>query len=213
MSIIHIPKNQQKVRKINNNIIRTIVQFEKDIADMYNKGKIKYPIHLTSGNENSLKNIFEYISNQDWVFCSWRNHAHALLHGISKKQLFDQIKKGKSMYISSKQKRFLSSSIAGGVLPIALGVALSIKLKKQKNKVWVFLGDMTSKMGVFHEVYEYKKNLKLPLELVIEDNGKSVCTDTKKVWKLNKMTFPNDVFYYQYKLNYPHHGTGKWVSF
>ena len=56
---------------------------------------------------------------------------------------------GKSMYISSKKNRFLSSSIAGGTIPIALGVALSIKKNKQKNKVWCFVGDMTSQMGIF----------------------------------------------------------------
>ena len=40
---------------------------------------------------------------------------------------------------------------------------------------------MTSQMGVFHEVYNYSKNFKLPLEFVIEDNGKSVNTDTKNL--------------------------------
>ena len=40
---------------------------------------------------------------------------------------------------------------------------------------------MTSKMGIFNEVYNYSRNFNLPLEIVIEDNGASVYTDTKKL--------------------------------
>ena len=40
---------------------------------------------------------------------------------------------------------------------------------------------MTSKMGIFNEAYNYSRNFKLPLEIVIEDNGKSVYTDTKNM--------------------------------
>ena len=42
------------------------------------------------------------------------------------------------------------------------------------KKVWLFIGDMTSTMGVFYEAYNYSRNFNLPLEIVIEDNGQSV---------------------------------------
>ena len=51
----------------------------------------------------------------------------------------NQIYNGKSMYSSSKQNNFLSSSIAGGIIPIALGLALSVKKKKQNKKFGYFL--------------------------------------------------------------------------
>ena len=190
-----------------------ISKFEKKIFNLYNSGKIRYPIHLTKGNEEILVKIFQYISKKDWVLCSWRNHAHALLHGISESYLLDQVVKGKSMYVSSKKKKFFCSSIAGGIIPIALGIALAIKKSRKNCKVWCFIGDMTSQMGVFYEAYRYSRNFKLPLEFVIEDNGKSVYTNTRKVWGNKKINIPKDVFYYKFKLKYPHHGTGKFVSF
>lgn len=208
---IQIPKNKKKIsKKIDKKIIE---EFENKVFKYYNQGKIKYPIHLTKGNEEKITEIFSYISKKDWVLSSWRNHGHALCHGVSEKKLFDQIVNGKSMYVSSRKNKFISSSIAGGMLPIALGIALSIKKRKQKNKVWIFIGDMTFNMGVFYEVYNYSRNFKLPIEFVIEDNGKSVYTDTKKTWNIKKLKVPKDVFYYKFKLGYPHHGTGKWVSF
>ena len=45
----------------------------------------------------------------------------------------------KSMYSSSKQNNFISSSIAGGIIPIALGLALSIKKKETNKKFGYFL--------------------------------------------------------------------------
>ena len=209
---VYIPKNKKKINKKffddkKNNI------FEKKIFDLYNNGKIKYPIHLTKGNENQLVEIFKYIDNKDWVFTSWRNHAHALLHGIPEKKLEKQIMTGKSMYVSSKKNNFFCSSIAGGIIPIALGAALALKRNGSKQKVWLFVGDMTSMMGVFYEAYNYSRNFNLPLEIVIEDNGQSVYTDTKKTWNIKKLQIPKDIFYYKFKLGYPHHGTGQWVSF
>ncbi len=34
------------------------------------------------------------------------------------------------MYVSSKKNKFLSSSIAGGTIPISLGVAMALKKKE-----------------------------------------------------------------------------------
>ena len=73
----------KKVRKVNINK-SNIQNFEKEIYDLFNQGKIPYPIHLTKGNEESLINIFHYIDKKDWVFCSWRNFASWYIQGIFK---------------------------------------------------------------------------------------------------------------------------------
>ena len=116
------------------------------------------------------------------------------------------------MGIINKPNRFYSSAIVGGILPIALGVAISIKKKGYKNKVWVFIGDMTFETGVFHECYKYSKNHNLPIKFVVEDNNLSTNTPTDKVWKF-KSPVPKDVIHYKYKRIYPHHGTGSWILF
>ena len=210
---MYIPKNFKKVREVTLTV-NDLITFEDKIKKIYEKGDILAPIHLSKGNEKQLIKIFSYINKNDWVFSSWRSHYHALLHGIPEKILYNQIMDGKSMYVASKKHKFMSSSIAGGTVPIALGLSLAIKKRKQNSKVWCFLGDMTFNMGVFYEAYNYSRNFDLPLEFVLEDNGKSVYTDTKKVWGIkNKISIPKDIFYYKYKLQYPHHGTGKFVEF
>ena len=189
-----------------------LINFEKDIKNIYNKSLIKAPIHLSGNNEEQLIKIFKNIKKSDWVFSTWRNHYHALLRGLDPKWVKKEIIGGRSMGINNFKKKFYSSSIVGGILPIALGVALGIKKKKQKNKVWVFIGDMTYETGVFHEVYKYSKNFKLPIKFIIEDNNLSTNTPTDKVWK-KKSKKPKDIIFYKYKRKYPHHGTGTWVLF
>ena len=191
---------------------KNLIDFELKVKKYYENKKIKAPIHLSGNNEDHLIKIFKKIKREDWVFSSWRNHYHALLHGINPEWLFNEIIEGRSMGIINKKKKFYSSSIVGGILPIALGVALSLKKKKKKNKVWVFIGDMTFECGVFHETYKYAKNFKLPIKFVVEDNDLSTNTPTKKAWGKKSKT-PKDIIYYKYKRKFPHHGTGQWIMF
>jgi pyruvate dehydrogenase E1 component alpha subunit len=191
---------------------KDLINFEKRVQKVYEAGEIKAPVHLSGNNEDQLIEIFKKIDKDDWVFSSWRNHYHALLHGFDPEELFNLIKEGKSMGINSVKHKFYSSSIVGGSLPIALGVAQSIKLKKETSKVWCFIGDMTFETGTFHECYKYSRNFDLPLEFVIEDNNMSTNTPTDEAWN-QKSEIPDDVYYYQYERNFPHHGTGKWILF
>ncbi|WP_440924841.1 thiamine pyrophosphate-dependent enzyme [Candidatus Pelagibacter sp.] len=189
-----------------------LISFEENIKKIYEAGKIKAPIHLSGNNEEQLIKIFKKIKKKDWVFSTWRNHYHALLKGIPKEWLKKEIIAGRSMGINNIKYKFYSSAIVGGILPIALGVAQSIKLKKQKSMVWVFIGDMTFETGTFHECYKFSKNFNLPIKFIIEDNNMSTNSPTNKVWK-KKSKVPNDVLKYSYKRKYPHHGTGGWVLF
>jgi pyruvate dehydrogenase E1 component alpha subunit len=191
---------------------KTLINFEIDIKKIYEAGKIKAPIHLSGNNEEVLIKIFKKIKINDWVFSTWRNHYHALLKGIPIDWLKKEIIAGRSMGINNIKYKFYSSSIVAGTIPIALGIAKALKLKKKKQKVWVFIGDMTFETGMFHECYKYARNHKLPLKFVVEDNNLSTNTPTNKVW-IKKSKIPKDVIYYKYKRKYPHHGSGGWVLF
>ena len=191
---------------------KELISFEEDIKKIYEDGKIKAPVHLSGGNEEQLIEIFKNVDKDDWVFSSWRNHYHALLHEVDKEFLKDLIVRGKSMSVYSDKPKFYSSSIVGGIIPIALGTAMSIKMKGEENKVWCFVGDMTFESGIFYECYKYSRNFDLPLQFVVEDNGLSTNTPTEETWG-GKQTPPADVYHYEYERTYPHHGTGNWVLF
>lgn len=197
---------------------KELISFEDEIATLFNSAKIKAPVHLSSGNEKKLFNIFKRkkISNKDWILCTWRSHIHCLLKGIPQKTLKREIIKGKSISLCFLKYRIYSSAIVTGILPIALGLAFALKRKKKNAKVYCFVGDMTSESGMMYECYKFAKNFNLPIHFIIEDNEISVCSPTKKVWGLKKLTFKKNnkfVSYYKYKNSYPHAGAGKRVQF
>ena len=114
---------------------KDLINFENKIANLFNSKKIKAPIHLYYGNEEEIIQVFKKIKKNDWVLCSWRNHYHALLKGINPRVLKKDIIEGRSMSINCKKNKFYSSSIVGGIIPIALGLAKSFKLRKKKSAI------------------------------------------------------------------------------
>ena len=192
---------------------QNLIDFEDDIIKHWENGEITGPIHLSNGNEKQLIKIFEKVGVDDWVFSTWRSHYHALLHGVEPSVLKQKILDGKSITIVDKNSKFYSSAIVTGTLPIALGVAKSIKYNGGNDKVWVFLGDMAFESGIFYEVHKYARNYDLPLHFVVEDNGVSTNTPTLDTWSGIQREIPEDVIYYKYESKYPHYGTGKWVVF
>ena len=189
---------------------KQLIAFEEDIKEEYLAGHIRAPIHLSVGSEEPLIEIFKEIRSQDWVFSTHRSHYHALLKGIPPAQVKEQILAGRSMHINSKEHKFVTSSIVGGCLPIAVGVAMAIKRRHLDENVWVFVGDMAATTGIFEECTWYAMGQTLPITFVIEDNGYSVDTPTEEAWGKETLV---DQRLYSYKRAYPHAGCGKRVTF
>lgn len=200
-----------------NYTVNELISFEEGIADLFNNGFIRSPVHLSNGNEQQLIEVFQNVKPNDWIFCSWRSHYQCLLKGVSEEILKKDIIDGKSISLCYPEHNIYSSAIVTGIIPIAVGVAMDLKMKNIDAHVWCFVGDMTAETGTFYENYKYALNLDLPITFVIEDNSKSVCSDTLTVWNHNKHSYstPNlpKICYFQYETKYPHAGAGKRVQF
>jgi len=194
-----------------------LIAFETEIAEIFNAGKIRAPIHLYYGNEAQMIEIFREVQPEDWVFCSWRSHYQCLLKGVPPEELKAEILAGHSISLCFPKQRVVSSAIVGGIIPIAVGAAMGIKRRGEKSRVHCFAGEMTSETGIFHECVKYASNHKLPIRFIVEDNGKSVCTDTRATWNQPMLTYEDNrhplVTYYKYQTKYPHAGAGQRVQF
>lgn len=205
-----------------------LIAFEAEVAEAFNAGRIRAPVHLSGGNEDQLIQFFEEheIGPEDWCCTTWRSHYHCLLKGVPRERLMADILAGKSITLNYPEHRVISSAIVGGVIPIALGIAWAIKRDQTHrgnyiqrgdfvlpptNRVFVFVGDMTARGGMFHECVQYANGHGLPIKFVVEDNGISVCTPTAETWGLENLG--GKVHNYSYKLPWPHSGAGHRVQF
>lgn len=188
-----------------------LIAFEQRVAEAFESKQVKGPVHLSGGNEDQLIEIFRDIHPEDWIVTFYRNHYHALLHGVPEEKLFQAICDGHSMTLQFPEHRFFSTAIVGGQLSIAVGIAAALKRKDCKRKVWCFMGDMANSIGVCYESYQYAMGHQLPVQFVIEDNGLSCNTPTEATWGgLGNWDEPR---YYKYTRQHPHVGIDKWVQF
>lgn len=197
--------------------VEELIAFESQIADLFNAGKIRAPVHLYYGNEAQIIDVFRDVQPDDWVMCSWRSHYQCLLKGVPPEDIKAEILAGRSISLCFPKHRVVSSAIVGGIIPIAVGAALSIKRSAGTNRVHCFMGEMTAESGIAHECVKYSMNHNLPIRFIVEDNGKSVCTDTRAVWNQPELTYQKTthpmVVYYSYQSKYPHAGAGVRVQF
>lgn len=195
-----------------------IVNFEKEIAEIFATGAIRAPVHLRAGREDKLIEIFKEIGPDDYVFGYWDSHELALLKGVPREEVKQAIIDGKSISLCFPEYRVLCSGIAGSLMGTAVGVAWAIKRQGKKEKVYIFCGDMSAETGVFHESVKYAVHFDLPVQFVVCDNGVSVMTKTRDVWGCEDPWFKNTKFadkiiYFQYVNSYPHSGLGKLIKF
>lgn len=203
---------------------QALIDFETEIGQLFNAAQIRAPIHLYSGNEDRIMQVFEYIdTDNDWVCCTWRNHYQALLKGVPPDILKAHIMAGKSMVMNLPEHKFVCSSIVGGIPSIAVGLALAARLQGTKEHVWCWAGDMSAETGAWSEAYRYSVAQDLPITFVVEDNELSVLTPTQLMWGSYKWYLPvqgqdfyrsKHLIYYKYKnQKYPHAGAGVRVQF
>jgi len=197
--------------------VEKLKEFETQIADIFNKGGIKAPVHLSDGNEAALIDVFKEVGQEDWIFCSWRSHYQCLLKGVPAEEVLSEVIAGRSISLGFPKFRIFSSAIVGGQVPIAIGAAMAEKLNSTGAHIWCFIGDMTAETGIAQTSIRYAETHDLPITFVIEDNGISVLTRTRDVWASETLRFNErdspKVRTFEYKSKYPHAGAGVRVQF
>lgn len=204
-------------------------EFEEEIRDCYLKSMIKAPIHLRSGLEEQLIEIFKLVQPQDTIFAYWASHLHCLLKGVPAEEIRQAILDGDSISLCFPRQGVYCSGIAGSLAGVAVGAALALKRAgtpafsggarpSEEPHVWLFTGDMAAECGGFHEAVKYAHNFQLPISFVVEDNGISVLTDTRSTWGSERPWFQDTpyaarIHYFRYENGYPHSGVGVRVAF
>lgn len=157
-----------------------IRMFEERIVQLYPEQEIKTPVHLSIGQEAIASGVCCYLRKEDYVFTNHRCHGHAIAKGMSLFSIMAELYgrgtgcckgKGGSMHLADADCGILATTaIVGGGIPISVGAALSLKMKKSRNISVVFFGDGAVDEGVFYESLNFAALKKLPVLFVCENN-------------------------------------------
>jgi pyruvate dehydrogenase E1 component alpha subunit len=169
-----------------------IRRFEEAAAQSYGLQKIGGFCHLYIGQEAVAAGAIAALDlSKDYVVTAYRDHGHALACGMEPQSLMAELfgkeagcsrGKGGSMHFFSAEKHLYGGNgIVGSQIPVATGVALKIKYKKEGGVVICFFGDGAIHQGSFHESLNLAKIWDLPIVYVCENNQYGMGTDFKRV--------------------------------
>jgi pyruvate dehydrogenase E1 component alpha subunit len=157
-----------------------IRRFEERCAELYSAGKIRGFLHLYIGEEAVAVGAMQALDRTDAIVATYREHGHALARGVSAKRLMAEMfgkregcsgGRGGSMHVFDAHTRFYGgNAIVGGGLPIAVGLALADKLRRQPRVTACFFGDGAVAEGEFHESLNLAALWKLPVLFLCENN-------------------------------------------
>ncbi len=171
---------------------KTIIirEFEKVIQSIYHTDCIQSPVHLSIGQELTAVLMAQFFKEGDHLVGNYRSHALAIsisdffepivLELLAKK---DGVSGGKagSMHLSVPDKNMMwTSAIVGTGVPIATGIAESLKRLTKDNVVSVMFGDGAIEEGGVMESLNLSSVFELPIIFILEDNGLAINTRKKK---------------------------------
>jgi len=181
--------NSAEAKKLFTALVRAR-KFDEKVSQLYPKQEMKCPVHLSLGQEGSAAGVCAALRKDDYMFSTHRCHAHIVAKGANIKELFAELYgkvtgcargKGGSMHLLAPKVGALgASAIVGGSLSLALGTALAVKMKKEDKVTVAFLGDGGVEQGSFHEVMNFSSLHKLPLVIIVENNGLATITPLHK---------------------------------
>ena len=161
--------------------MRSIREFEERLHAENATGDIPGFIHLYAGQEAIATAVCFDLGARDHIGSTHRGHGHSIAKGCDIRGMMLEIfgrrtglcgGKGGSMHIADLDHGMLgANAIVGGAPILAIGAALTSKVRNDRTVAIAFTGDGGSNQGTVFEAMNMAVVLKLPCVFVFENNG------------------------------------------
>jgi pyruvate dehydrogenase E1 component alpha subunit len=169
-----------------------IRRFEEKAAQMYGLKKIGGFCHLYIGQEAAGVGAIAAIDlARDYTVGAYRDHGYALACGMDPRGLMAELfgkatgsskgKGGSMHFFDAGRHMFGGNGIVGAQIPVATGVALKCRYRKDGGVVLCWFGDGAIHQGSFHESLNMAKIWNLPIIYICENNQYGMGTDFRRV--------------------------------
>ena len=137
-------------------------------------------LHLGMGQEAVAAGMVGSLRPGDAVVSTHRNHYHGIAKGVDLEAFMAEIferetglcrGRGGHMHPFDLETNFSATGIVGGSLPVALGYAYAYWLEGTDDLAVGVTGEGGANAGAFHECLNMASAWKLPLVVLVENNG------------------------------------------
>jgi pyruvate dehydrogenase E1 component alpha subunit len=175
-----------------------IRSFEEKAEELYALGKVHGTMHLSIGQEAVAAGASHALRKGDYLLNHHRGHGHCIAWGSDPNLMMAEFLgkengycrgRGGSMHIANIEANNLGANgIVGGGLPIAVGVGLSIKLRKTDQVVLSLFGDGAANEGAFHESLNMASIWDLPIIYLCENNQYAMSMPVQRSMKVERIS-------------------------
>jgi pyruvate dehydrogenase E1 component alpha subunit len=154
--------------------------FEEKVQELFMSGRIEGTTHLCQGQEAVSVGAVAAMDDGDVQTNTYRGHGEALALGMEPEVAFAELMGrssggsrglGGSMHLIDTAKGNIgANAIVGAGLPIAVGAAMSFKLRRQPNVALTFFGDGATNIGTFHEALNMAAVWTAPVVFIVTNN-------------------------------------------
>jgi len=168
-----------------------IRNFDNKVNQMVKKGQVPGMTHFSVGEEAANVGAIAAIGQQDFITSNHRGHGQSIAMEIDLNGMMAEIMgkatgtckgKGGSMHIADLDNGNLGANgIVGGGMGMAIGAALTQKMKNTGKIVLCCFGDGACNEGTFHETLNLASIWKLPVIFYSINNFYGISTPIKNV--------------------------------
>ncbi|MDR2981393.1 MAG: hypothetical protein LBV12_04010 [Puniceicoccales bacterium] len=176
------PSSKEKIQ-LYKQMIR-VRYFELEFSKIFKQGIFGQYLMLSLGQEVSVVGIMSTLSKDEHVITGHRDHAQALISGMSMNECMAELmgkttgcskgKGGTMHFFSPKNKFWGGHGIVGSQVPLGTGIAFALKYQKRKGCCICYMGDRSINQGAVHEALNLASLWKLPIIFIIENNNRSI---------------------------------------
>ena len=185
-----------------NEMLRTMLlirAFEEKAEELFSLGRVHGTMHLSIGQEGSAVGASRALQRGDYLLNHHRGHGHMLAWFDSNVDLMMAEFMGKetgycrgrggSMHIANIEANNLGANgIVGGGIPMAVGVGLSIKMRKTDQVCLVAFGDGAANEGAFHESLNMSSIWNLPVVYLCENNQYAMSMPMSQAFNIERIS-------------------------
>jgi pyruvate dehydrogenase E1 component alpha subunit len=150
------------------------------------------------GQEAAAVGVVRALGPDDLVLTNHRSAGHLLARGADPRRLLAEILGRRDGYCGGKSGNLhvsvkdlgviLTSTIVGGELSLATGVALSQSVLARRGIVVCFFGDGAACEGIFHESLNLASVWNLPILYVCENNQWQAFVHRKETMRIDRIS-------------------------